>query len=184
MTSRPCLMLLLTVYALSHLLVAPANANGPCTHCGQRASCNKVCRLKHEEKKVEVVCWGLKCEDVCVNGCSTRCAKHCEILCEDCDDVDPYKESSTGRKKFVWSEWIPKGCPKLYTKNKLMKRTIIKKIPSYKWVVEDLCAQCEAETKNAEVVPGATIPPPPTTTRTTLGQRPAGVAANPLAAGR
>jgi len=183
MTSRLCVVLLLTVCALCQL-VGAANANGPCTHCGHRASCNKVCRLKYEEKKVEVVCWGLKCEDVCVNGCSKRCTKHCEILCEECDDVDPYEAASTGPKKFVWSEWIPKGSPKLYTKSKLMKRTVIKKIPAYKWVVEDLCAQCEAKTKDTEVVPGAAIPPPPTTTRATFLERPAGVAAYPHAVER
>jgi hypothetical protein len=175
--------LLLAVCALSSLVV-PCKVNGECAHCGYCGSCNKVCRLKCEEKKVEVVCWGMMCEDVCVNGCSARCAKHCEIVCDECEDVDPYKAPSTGPKKFVWSEWTPKRSPKMYTKSKLMRKTITKKIPSYNWVVEDLCAQCEAKTKDAEVVPGATIPPQPTTTRATLGPQPAGVAANPQAAGR
>jgi hypothetical protein len=162
MRSRLCLILLLTVCPLSGF-IGPANANGPCTHCGYRGSCNKVCRLKCEEKKVEVICWGLKCEDFCVNGCSKQCAKHCEILCEECDGVDPCEAPSTGPKKFVWSEWAPKRCAKIYTKSKLMKKTVTKKIPTYKWVVVDLCAQCEAKTKEAEVAPGATIPPAPTT---------------------
>ena len=171
-------ILLLTVCLLGSL-IAPAKANGPCTHCGYHGSCNKVCRLKCEEKKVEVVCWGIKCEDFCVNGCSQRCAKHCEILCDECDDVDPYEATSSGPKKFVWSEWTPKRCAKMYTKSKLMKKTITKKVPTYKWVVEDLCAQCEAKTKDAEVVPGATIPPPPKNTQATFLEQPAGVATYP-----
>lgn len=178
MRSRFCLILLLAACTLSGL-VRPAEANGPCTHCGHHGSCNKVCRLKLVEKKVEVVCWGMKCEDFCVSGCSERCAKHCEILCEECDNVDPYEAPSTGPKKFIWSEWTPKGCAKMYTKSKLMKKTITKKIPTYKWVVEDLCAQCEAKTKDAQVVPGAAIPPRPTATQATFLEQPAGVDTHP-----
>jgi hypothetical protein len=185
MRSRVCSILLLTAGALGGFIGA-ATANGPCMHCGHHGSCNKVCRLKYEEKKVEVVCWGMKCEDFCVNGCSTKCAKHCESVCDECEGVDPYKEPSTGPKKFVWSEWTPKHCAKMYTKSKLMKKTITKKIPTYKWVVEDLCAQCEAnaKAKDAQVVPGATIPPKPTTTQATFPGPPAGMAAHPQTTGR
>jgi len=182
MKSRFCLILLLAICPPCGL-IGSAKANGPCTHCGYRGSCNKVCRLKYEEKKVDVICYGLKCEDFCVGGCSTRCAKHCEILCEECDGVDPCEAVSSGPKKFVWSEWTPKRCAKMYTKSKLMKKTITKKIPTYKWVVEDLCAQCETA-NGAEDIPGATIPPPPKTARATFPEQPAGGAAYPQAAGR
>jgi hypothetical protein len=42
-----------------------------------------------------------------------------------------------------------------------MKKTVTKTIPSFKWVVEDLCTECEAKTQDAVVPPGVTIPPPP-----------------------
>ena len=49
----------------------------------------------------------------------------------------------------------------MYTKTKLMQKKITVKIPSYKWVVEDLCSQCDAECVSAEIKPGTKIPPPP-----------------------
>ena len=42
-----------------------------------------------------------------------------------------------------------------------MKRTIIKKIPGYKWKVEDLCSQCEAKSKIAQGPPGGNTSAPP-----------------------
>jgi hypothetical protein len=34
------------------------------------------------------------------------------------------------------------GSAKVHTKKKLMKKTVTKKVPSHKWVVEDLCDNC------------------------------------------
>ena len=52
-------------------------------------------------------------------------------------DCDPAICSQS--KDFVWYDWEP-GCAKhIHTKKKLMKRTISKTIPGFKWVVEDLC---------------------------------------------
>lgn len=42
-----------------------------------------------------------------------------------------------------------------------MKKTVTKTVPSFKWVVEDLCADCEAKTQDAVVPPGIAVPPPP-----------------------
>ena len=49
------------------------------------------------------------------------------------------------------------------TKNKLMKKVETKKIPSYKWVVEDLCGKCEGNCLGAAVPADAELPPPPLT---------------------
>jgi hypothetical protein len=43
-----------------------------------------------------------------------------------------------------------------------MKKTITKTIPSFKWVVEDLCPHCCANAQSVAVPAGTEIPPPPT----------------------
>jgi hypothetical protein len=42
-----------------------------------------------------------------------------------------------------------------------MKKVIVKTVPSYKWVIEDLCSQCEGKCERVAVQPGAVVPPPP-----------------------
>lgn len=146
----------ITLIALATATVAPSRAHaGGCQHCGCDTACNKVCRLVCEEKKVTVTCWGCKCEDFCVPGPSKPGCKNCDLVCETCDNPDAIMAQP---KKFVWTEWIP-GCATVHTRKKLMKRTVVKTVPSYKWVVENLCAKCEMV-----VVPvqrDARIPAPP-----------------------
>jgi hypothetical protein len=48
----------------------------------------------------------------------------------------------------------------MYTKTRLMKKIETKKIPSYKWVVEDVCAQCEPNYPNTDKEMGV-VPPAP-----------------------
>jgi hypothetical protein len=139
-------------------LTTRVNAGDGCARCGC-LDCCKVCRLVEETKKVPVICWGMKCEDFCVGGPSCRGCKNCEEVCQSTE-----KDASgpcVAPKDFVWYDWFP-GCPKgVYTKKKLMKKTLTKTIPSFKWVVEDLCAECEAKTQDAVVPPGVAVPPPP-----------------------
>jgi len=49
----------------------------------------------------------------------------------------------------------------MYTRKKLMKKTVTKKIPSYKWVVEDLCKECLSKEEPVKVAADAVIPPIP-----------------------
>ena len=132
-----------------------------CEHCGGAKGCQKVCRLVCEEKKVDFICWGCKCEDFCVPGHSKPGCRHCEEVCgtcnQSCDCTSPHAKP----KSFAWTEWIP-GCAKIYTKKKLVQKVVTKKVPSYKWVVEDLCSHCEASCARVAIAPGAEIPPPPT----------------------
>lgn len=134
-----------------------------CAICGGHNSCNKVCRLVCEEKKVDVICWGVKCEDFCIPGPSKPGCKHCEVVCDQCDPKaktkpdDPHSQA----RQFVWRDWMPWKPPQIHTKRKLMQKIETKKIPSYKWVVEDLCKECESKAKSAAVPPGAEVPPLP-----------------------
>jgi hypothetical protein len=101
----------------------------------------------------------MKCEDFCSQGKSCRGCKNCEEVCQSAekDGSGPCIAPQT----FVWYDWIP-GCSKgIYTKKKLMKKTVTKTVPSFKWVVEDLCAECEAKTQDALVPPGVNVPSSP-----------------------
>jgi hypothetical protein len=113
-----------------------------------------------EEKKVEMICWSSKDEPFCLPGPSQRDCKHCEDVCESGNEGDGLKRLFASPRPFVWTEWIP-GCATLHTKRKLMKRTVTKKIPSYKWVVEDLCPECESTLPTVNVASDADVPPVP-----------------------
>jgi hypothetical protein len=151
--------LLFAVVAGLAALTANSQTASGCDHCGGGGACQKVCRLVCENKKVEVTCWGCKCEDFCIPGPSKRGCKHCDTVCEFCDDCDPNAVHAQP-KKFVWYDWMP-GCATIHTRKKLVKQTVTKTVPSYKWVVEDLCPQCVASAESAPVPAGTDIPRPP-----------------------
>ncbi len=127
-----------------------------CERCGLGKPCKKVCRLICEEKKDEITCWGCGCEEFCIPGPSTaKCSKCSCIDCSCLEGVD--NKVSSKPKKFVWNEWIP-GTAKVLTKKKLMKRTTTKTIPSYKWVVEEVCTDCEVSFEPLEIDPNPHVP--------------------------
>ncbi len=138
-----------------------ALANGVCcAHCRCSTGCQKICRLVCEEKKVTITCWGCKCEDFCLGGPSKPGCKHCEEVCAECDPNDKSGVCAVP-KRFVWRDWIP-GCSEgIGTKKKLMKKTVTKTVPSFKWVVEDCCAACEPKLARVTIPPGADVPSPP-----------------------
>ena len=47
------------------------------------------------------------------------------------------------------------------TKKVLLKKEVKKKVPSYEWVIEDLCAKCSSECTSASVPAGTDVPPVP-----------------------
>jgi hypothetical protein len=111
-----------------------------------------------EDKKVDVICWGAKCEEFCVPCHGKRCEEHCEIVCAECD-CDPDTPTSKP-KRFIWTEWLPTKAT-MYTRTKLMKKTITKTVPTYKWVVEELCPHCQARCEYASVGSDVELPPVP-----------------------
>lgn len=160
-TRRRFLSYALTTFAFVSRSTSKASAAaGACACCRGRHSCGKVCRLVREEKKVEIVCWGWTCEDFCIPPPSRPGCRHCETVCDECRGRDPAQPHAEP-KKFVWTDWIP-GCAKRRsTKNKLMKKVVTKKVPSFRWVVEDLCPACERRCVGAEVYSGEQLPPAP-----------------------
>lgn len=156
----------LSLIAILLLSAAPSHgiAQEPmCADCHSCCRCERVCRLVREEKKVSITCWGCKCEDVCLPGCSERGCLHRE---EVFNGVDP--EVCSTPKCFSWYDWIP-GCPKEFvTKKKLMRKTVTKMVPSFKWVVEDICPTCRDKYVPPEVPAGEKVPQPPRVKATVL----------------
>lgn len=142
---------------ITALMATTASARHECcAHCGAECECRKVCRLVCEEKKVEVFCWGCKCEEFCVPCPSKPGCMHCEMVCDDCESCDP-KKPHTEPKRFVWLDWFPGGA-KIYTRTKLMRKSENVTVPSYKWVVEDLCPDCKAKLKTKDAPAAAAVP--------------------------
>ena len=102
----------------------------------------------------------MKEEDFCLPGPGKPGCEHCETVCATCAATDPQKVQGAA-KKFVWTDWIPGCSDGIYTKKKLMKKTITKTIPSYKWVVEEVCGGCAVQAKHALIEPGTVVPPAP-----------------------
>jgi hypothetical protein len=156
--SGSCALALGVVFASA--IQSIAGGLGLCAHCGCNGSCQKVCRLVCEDKKVEVIHFGCQCEHFCIGGPSKPGCQHCECLPGSCDENCDCKSPFAAPKKFLWTEWIP-GCANVFTKKKLMRKTETVTVKSYKWVVEDVCANCDAKSAGADITPGVDIPAPP-----------------------
>lgn len=123
------------------LLASPVAAeDSRCKHCGCQSSTN-VCRLIQEEHSITVTCWGFQEEFFCLPGPSSPGCRHAEPACQECD---PAGKTCFVPRRFTWWDWSPGECGNPHVKRKLMKRTVTKTVPSYKWVVEDLCDSCRA----------------------------------------
>lgn len=133
-------------------------ADGHCSKCGQSVGCRPVCRLVCETKKLSVTCWGCETEDFCVPGPSRPGCECGEPACDGCGESPC---PSLPLRRFTWTEWIPSRQATVKTKRKLMKRTVTKTVPSYKWVVETLCGPCEAACEVVTTEPGTVLPPKP-----------------------
>jgi hypothetical protein len=133
---------------------------GDCDHCGNQRHGHKVCRLICEVKEIEITCWGCKCEDICVPHHSQRNCKHCEQVCGDGEHCGQCGAIASHPKKFVWYDWTPDGAS-LKTRKRLMRKTVTRKVPTYRWVVEDSCLPCEPAAPAAAPMPDADAPSPP-----------------------
>jgi len=159
MRNNPYRLLLLALVVVIGMRSLASAGDCCCAHCGCHQPCQKVCRLVCEEKKVDVICWGCQCEHFCMPKHSKPGCRHCEAVCESCEQPCDCTQPRGAPKKFVWTDWIP-GCAKVYAKKKLMQKIVTKTVPSYTWVVEELCPACEANCAAVAVAPGAVVPPP------------------------
>lgn len=124
-----------------------------CARCGGCNGCCQVCRLVCKEKELKVTCWASECKPFCVPCPSCQGGKNAE--CVDCAHG-----GNGGSKKLVWWDWCP-GDAKVHSKKVLLKKEVKKKVPSYEWVIENLCAACQSAGEAQPIPPGADVPPPP-----------------------
>lgn len=146
--------------SLAALGVLPdAIAGSPCRRCGCHVSgCQPICRLVCEERKITTTVWGMECEDLCIPGPSCPETRHSECLDPRKDDTAPVCALP---RTIVWTLWKPASGPDIFTKRKLMKKSVTKTVPSFRWVVEDLCQGCTASLEPVKVPRAAEIPAPP-----------------------
>lgn len=112
-------------------------ADGCCAQCGRHCDVAKVCRRVESTKQITVTCWGLQNEEFCLPGPSTPDCECSEQVC----DADGCCLHGRPRSLF-WINWLPSDRAKIFTRRKLMKRTVTRTVPTCKWVVEDVCAGC------------------------------------------
>jgi hypothetical protein len=79
-------------------------------------------------KEIKEVCWDVKCEDFCVPGPSCCCGK-----------VNKHDECGCWSYKI----WKP-NCGCVRTRKTLVKKEVTRKVPTTKWVVENVCAHCKS----------------------------------------
>ena len=115
-----------------------------CAHCGCKEQVTKVCRIVREDKKITTTCWGVQEEEFCIGDPSCPDQEHCETVCKKNPDDKLDAKVCSSNKALKWTSWIPGSCATVFTKSKLMKKTVTKSVPSYKWVLEDVCAACKA----------------------------------------
>ena len=77
--------------------------------------------------------------------------KHCETACQDGCEAKG--------KKFAWTDIVTCFATR-HTRKKLLRKTVTKKIPSYRWVVENLCDQCQSKTESTLSAAGVDMPLP------------------------
>jgi hypothetical protein len=79
-------------------------------------------------------------------------------VCTTCDETGNDAEVCSRPKRFVWFNWLP-GCAQIYSRTKLMKKTVTVTVPSHKWVVEELCLDCRANCGDS-IRAGEALPDP------------------------
>ncbi len=120
--------LLLTMVAVTPMFAQGNGHHSCCPQCGCH-QVRKVCRLVPDVKKVTKTVYDYECEDFCVPGPSKICGIKCVPDCDAHHGV---------RKEIIWQPC----CGKVYTRKKLVKKTITEEKPGFKCVVVCLCNSC------------------------------------------
>jgi len=154
MSRRGLMFGMLAILLGSSATTIALGQNCACSACGDSVECVKVCKLKCIDKEVEFTCWKSEFEDICVPHRSQRCGKDCVTACECQEGAD-----GNGRK-LIFGIWQPCGAD-VKTRRSLMKKTVVKKIPSYVWELEPRCHACCHNCISANQAMPEGIPQPP-----------------------
>jgi len=117
-----------------------------CQGCGCQPCTRKVCKLVCESKKVPTPVYSVECEDFCLPGPSVKCKVPC-----GCPDG-----CHSGCHKGYKVVYKP-TCGKVRTRANLVVGKKEKEVPSYKCVVEEVCARC-GHCAHRTTFPSATDP--------------------------
>jgi hypothetical protein len=143
------------------LLVSPPQAKVAAALTAAASSrARKSAGLSARTRRSTLHTGGILDEDFCLPKHNKPNCEHCKMVCTDCDAPCDPKAPYVGPKRFVWTDWIP-GCATMHCRRKLYKKVETQKVPSFKWVVEDLCPHCESNCDVAEVSPEDKVPAPP-----------------------
>ena len=157
----------LALTAAACLLTVRATAGDFCCLCGHDDGVRKVCRLVCDVDYVVTHCYGCKCEDRCLPGRICRGDRHAE--CVELDHSVAHCCNRSPMCRLTWFDWRP-TCASVRTVNRLVKYELVREVPSWRWVVEDVCCDCcPAECCEEGLQPGdppvEVIPPDSTTDR-------------------
>jgi hypothetical protein len=122
-----------------------------CDRCGGHQGVERVCRPLTTVKYVTNTCWDFATEDFCIprkcrDGCSacgcvgvaeTAADKHIESCDAKPRDAKPRDDCTCGY------EAVPKS------RNRLLKKTCVTRVPVTVWVVEYVCEACGRREKGA-----------------------------------
>lgn len=138
-------MITLLLLLAGWILFSPTMASaGQCDRCGCQSRCQRVCRVVCEMQEVKKTCYKCECEEFCLPGPSKKCGEVCE-----CDPCNPgtgcgWLDCLLGKRpcQSCRNVWKPSCDVEIRSRNKLYKKEIVKKVPTYKWVVEYCCPDC------------------------------------------
>ena len=121
--------------------------DGRCDHCGGGDRVRTVCVKRMTERKITKVCWGYRCEEVCIPGPSIFCGTRHHR--DDCG---------------CWTcrLWKP-TCAEVITRHVPEKKEITRTVPAVAWTVEERCCLCRHDRAPTDRVepgesPGGTTP--------------------------
>lgn len=103
--------------------------DGRCDRCGACDRVATVCVKRLTEKEVTKVCWGYRCEQVCIPGPSiflgTRHHK------DDCG---------------CWTCWLWRPtCAEVITRRVPERKEVKRRVPAVEWTAEERCCRCRHE---------------------------------------
>ena len=128
---------MLSAVALAGILVQVAHAGQRCcARCGRQSCVVKVCRPVCTTIPVEITCWDCLREDFCVPHRPTCGGGHQG----SCDSGGCDEQSGCGKPDC--GACAAGRCAEVRTRNRLIRKTVVKQIPVVQWVVEYVCNDC------------------------------------------
>lgn len=111
----------------------PWRPDGHCDRCGDCRGVKKVCVRTRTEKEITKICWGYRCETVCIPGPSIFCGTrrhHDQCGC--------------------WTCWLWKPtCQEIITRRVPEKKEVKRRVPAVEWSVEERCCHCRDQRPEA-----------------------------------